>query len=51
MQTYREYLETMRVYNFSPLPYPTWLGWVRHHEHERFNGPCVDQCQRDQNMH
>lgn len=34
-QTYAEYLETMRSYNFSPLPYETWADWQRHYHGDK----------------
>ncbi len=27
-QTYAEYLETMRAYNFNPMDYELWFDWM-----------------------
>ena len=31
MQTYVEYLETMKSYNFYPLDFDTWKDWQIHY--------------------
>lgn len=31
-QTYAEYLETMKAYNFNPLGYELWFDWMLHHK-------------------